>query len=195
MQETRDAGLIPGAGRSPGGGQGNPIWLSSLENPRTEEPSRLWSIGLQSQTELKRLSTYSWILLLRLYFFWRSFRLVAIWRALWRFPIQPYAYISLDFPITNISYQCGTFVTAEEPKQTYNHPVSISILQLTLVAVILRIWTNTSNFMILYRIFSPLKVNCALPIHFSPNQTSGSQYSFFCLHIFVFSKLSYLGVI
>ena len=111
----------------------------------------------KSQTELKRLSTYSWILLLRLYFFWSSFRLVAIWRALWRFPIQPYAHISLDSPITNISYQCGTFVTAEKPKQTYNHPVSISILQLTLVAVILRIWTNTSNFMILYRIFSPLK--------------------------------------
>ena len=27
--------------------------------PRTEEPGRLWSIGLQSQTRLKRLSTHS----------------------------------------------------------------------------------------------------------------------------------------
>ena len=28
-----DAGLIPGLGRSPGGGQGNPLQYSCLENP------------------------------------------------------------------------------------------------------------------------------------------------------------------
>ena len=31
--ELRDVGSIPGSGRSPGGGHGNPLWYSSLENP------------------------------------------------------------------------------------------------------------------------------------------------------------------
>ena len=29
----RDAGLFPGSGRSPGGGHGNPLQCSCLENP------------------------------------------------------------------------------------------------------------------------------------------------------------------
>ena len=33
MQETRDTGLIPGSGRSPRGGHGNPLQYSCLENP------------------------------------------------------------------------------------------------------------------------------------------------------------------
>ena len=28
-----DAGSIPGSGRSPGGGNGKPLWYSCLENP------------------------------------------------------------------------------------------------------------------------------------------------------------------
>ena len=31
--DIRDAGLIPGSGRSPGGGHSNPLQYSSLENP------------------------------------------------------------------------------------------------------------------------------------------------------------------
>ena len=31
--DARDAGLIPGSGRSPGGGHGNPLQCSCLENP------------------------------------------------------------------------------------------------------------------------------------------------------------------
>ena len=30
---VRDAGSIPGSGRSPGGGHGNPLQYSCLENP------------------------------------------------------------------------------------------------------------------------------------------------------------------
>ena len=29
-----DLGSVPGWGRSPGGGHGNPLWFSYLENPR-----------------------------------------------------------------------------------------------------------------------------------------------------------------
>ena len=68
--EVRDAGLISGSGRSPGGGHGNPLQYSCLENPMdrgawlkegmathssilawripwTEEPGKLRSTGLQ----------------------------------------------------------------------------------------------------------------------------------------------------
>jgi len=32
-RDVRDAGSIPGLGRSPGGGHGNPLQYSCLENP------------------------------------------------------------------------------------------------------------------------------------------------------------------
>ena len=31
--DVRDPGSIPASGRSPGGGLGNPLWYSCLENP------------------------------------------------------------------------------------------------------------------------------------------------------------------
>ena len=39
--DIRDAGLIPGLGRSHGGGHGNPLQYSCLEIPWTEEPGGL----------------------------------------------------------------------------------------------------------------------------------------------------------
>ena len=42
-----DMDWIPGSGRSPGGGHGNPLQYSYLENPRTEEPDGLQSMGSQ----------------------------------------------------------------------------------------------------------------------------------------------------
>ena len=47
-----DAGLIPGSGRSPGGGNGNSRLYSCLESPMKEEPGGLQSMGSQSQTQL-----------------------------------------------------------------------------------------------------------------------------------------------
>ena len=47
-QCRRDSGLIPGLGRSRGGGRGNPLQYSCLENPSwTEEPGGLQSIRFQ----------------------------------------------------------------------------------------------------------------------------------------------------
>ena len=40
-----DSGLIPESGRSPGGGNGNPLQCSCLGNPMDEEPGRLQSMG------------------------------------------------------------------------------------------------------------------------------------------------------
>ena len=43
-----DSGSIPGWGRCPGGGNGNPLQCSCLRGvPWTEEPSGLQSMGLQ----------------------------------------------------------------------------------------------------------------------------------------------------
>ena len=45
--DAGDTGLIPGLGRSPGEGNGNPLWYFSWEIPWTEEPGQLQPIGLQ----------------------------------------------------------------------------------------------------------------------------------------------------
>ena len=45
--DAGDMGLIPGSGRSPRGGNGNPLQYSCLENPWTEEPDGLQSMGSQ----------------------------------------------------------------------------------------------------------------------------------------------------
>ena len=46
-RDVRGAGLILGPGRSPGGEHGNPLQYSCLENPWTEVPGGLQSVGSQ----------------------------------------------------------------------------------------------------------------------------------------------------
>ena len=50
---TADLGLVPGLGRSPGEGNGNPLQVLAWEIPWTEEPVGLQSIGSQSWTRLR----------------------------------------------------------------------------------------------------------------------------------------------
>ena len=57
--DVRDTGLIPGSGRSPGGGMATHSNILAWEIPRTEEPGGLQSIGSQSWTRLKRLSPHT----------------------------------------------------------------------------------------------------------------------------------------
>ena len=45
--DIRDVGSIPGSGRSPGGGHGNPLQYFAWRVSWTEEPGRLQSMGLQ----------------------------------------------------------------------------------------------------------------------------------------------------
>ena len=42
-----DSGLIPASGRSPGGGNGNSLWDSFLENSMDRGAGGLQSVGLQ----------------------------------------------------------------------------------------------------------------------------------------------------
>ena len=58
--DERDVGSIPESGRSPGGGQGNPLQYSCLENPMNRGAWWATVHGVtQSRTQLKRLSTRS----------------------------------------------------------------------------------------------------------------------------------------
>ena len=53
-EDVRDLGVIPGSGRSPGGGHGNPLQYSCLENPR--DRGAWWAMvhGVaKSQTQMK----------------------------------------------------------------------------------------------------------------------------------------------
>ena len=45
--DVGDAGLIPGLGRYPGGGNDNQLQYSCVENPWTEESNGLKYMGLQ----------------------------------------------------------------------------------------------------------------------------------------------------
>ena len=45
--QAGDPGLIPGSGRSPGGGNDNPLQYSCLENYKDRDPGGLQSMGLQ----------------------------------------------------------------------------------------------------------------------------------------------------
>ena len=47
VYDAGDPGSIPGLGRSLGEGNGNPLQYYCLENPMTEEPGRLQSMGSQ----------------------------------------------------------------------------------------------------------------------------------------------------
>ena len=62
-RDVRDMGSIPGWGRSLGGGHGNPLQYSCLENPM--DSGAWWATvhGVtKSQTRLKRLSTHPLVL-------------------------------------------------------------------------------------------------------------------------------------
>ena len=51
IEPVSDAGSIPGSGRYPGEGHGNPFQYSYLENPMDRGPAGLQSMGSQSRTQ------------------------------------------------------------------------------------------------------------------------------------------------
>ena len=57
--DIRDTGSIPGSGRSPGGGHGNPLQYSCLKSPMDRGARRAAVRRVtRSQTQLKQLSTH-----------------------------------------------------------------------------------------------------------------------------------------
>ena len=59
--DIRDVGSIPGLGRSPGGGYGNPLQYSCLENPMDRGAWWVTVHGVtKSRTQLKQLSMHAY---------------------------------------------------------------------------------------------------------------------------------------
>ena len=57
--DTRDVGSIPGSRRFPGGGHGNPLQYSCLENPMDRGAWRAKVHRTKNQTEVKPLSRHA----------------------------------------------------------------------------------------------------------------------------------------
>ena len=57
--DLRDAGSIPGSGRSPVRGNGNPLQYSCLENPTDRDWRASAHRVAKSRTRLKRLNTHT----------------------------------------------------------------------------------------------------------------------------------------
>ena len=55
--DVRDAGLIPGLGRSPGGGHGNPLQYSCLKNPHGQRSLAGSPWGRKEPDTTEQLST------------------------------------------------------------------------------------------------------------------------------------------
>ena len=55
-EDTRDANLIPGSGRSPGGGNSNPFQYSCLENPMDRGAWRGYSPGGHKEADTTEMT-------------------------------------------------------------------------------------------------------------------------------------------
>ena len=77
MQKTWDMGLIAGSGRAPGGGHGNPLQFSCLENPM-DRGARQATVHrvTKSWTPLKWFSTKAKIYVLKPWQVWNVLALV-----------------------------------------------------------------------------------------------------------------------
>ena len=65
---TRDVGLIPGLGRSPGGGNGNPLQNSSLRNLTDRGTWRAWGCK-----ELDTIEHATFFNMLKLFRYWEKY--------------------------------------------------------------------------------------------------------------------------
>ena len=74
--DARDMGLIPGLGRSLGGGNGNPLQDSCLENPKDRGAGGIQSMGPQRVGhDCNRAHTHAWVLKYRNTYFRGQFRM------------------------------------------------------------------------------------------------------------------------
>ena len=54
--EIRDVGSIPGLGRSPGGGHGNPLQYSCLENPMDRGAWQATTHGINKESDMAEVN-------------------------------------------------------------------------------------------------------------------------------------------
>ena len=63
--DLRDVGLTPGSGRSPGGGHGNPLHYSCLENPHGQRSLAGYSLRGRTESHMTELMRSLLLLLSR----------------------------------------------------------------------------------------------------------------------------------
>ena len=97
-------GWIPGSGRTPGEGHDNTLQYPCLENCMQREASELQSMGSQSQTQLRRLSTHT-----RLYLFKSPIVCLCLFCALCEWHI---AFCHLPLPSQHNVYYLSTICIA-----------------------------------------------------------------------------------
>ena len=85
--DARDLGSLPGFGRCPGGGNGNPLQYSCLENSMDREACRATVQGLQrvghNWRDLARTHAYGYLQSHGLFNYWRTFWLLWILKKIW----------------------------------------------------------------------------------------------------------------
>ena len=108
-------GLIPGSGRSPGVGNGNPLQYSCLKKiPWTEEPVRLQAIGLQMSWTL--LSEWTHSLKYRILYFqfvspFQNFKDVTLFfPSLWSSWWEVYFNFHLCFSVCNVFFPSSGYL-------------------------------------------------------------------------------------
>ena len=98
--EARDIGSIPGLGKFPGGGHGNPLHYSCLENPMGREGWRAKVHRVtKSQTRLNQLSMGS---NLSTFFVFQKFLIVPL--------SLSYSSLSYSWPLNKSSHDCFIFL-------------------------------------------------------------------------------------
>ena len=91
--DIRGTDSVPGLGRSPGGGHGNPLQYFCLENPRDRGAWRVMVHGVaKSQTWLKRLSMCKWMVHLSKHWYNTVFYNTAFIQNFPLFPLNPFFY-------------------------------------------------------------------------------------------------------
>ena len=90
--DAEDSGLIPGLGRSPGGGHGNPFQYSYLENPMNGGAWRATVHRVaESQIRLKRLSMTHIVSLVRWFLLFNEVNQLYVY--IYPLPLEPPSYL------------------------------------------------------------------------------------------------------
>lgn len=106
-------------------------------------------------------------------FFLSNFRFIANLSGNYRVPVHTLPHPCPVSPAMGIPHKSGYVCYCDEPTLSHHyHPNSIFYVRV-------HSWCSTT-----------LKFFCALPIH-PTSLTLGNQWSFYCLHSFAFSRMSY----
>ena len=104
--DIRDVGSVPGLGRCPGGGHGNPLYYLAWRSPWTQEPGGLQSIGSHRVghdcSNLAQHTILSLTLILYFLYFFFFFFLIRLASRVWLFgtpfTVAHQTPLSMEFP-------------------------------------------------------------------------------------------------